>query len=450
MEVELKKGKFTKIEILNEILYIIISYITPKEVIQLSLVNKEWKNVCFSDFYWERIAKKTYIDYLEAKQIKNNFYSFLKDIWTFHFEESNLLDYGQINKNIFQPLKNVFSIKMQNDESLGGSVMEYNDSLIICYNDSIQSVSKKDMKVLWKIDFVETHQVQLDVLLQTLYTLVEERYFVFLSDSGKEIKRFEIGENERVIQFIKKFDIIITYSIPCLYLDNDEDEKDYPELPNESYLRAYTFDGEFLWKMTIDKFQSERVMMNYHKKSLFLYEGRAESNTIQMFLFEFQSLKKKPTMSTLTFEALFIEPKLFINDLFIVIVSFPSGKMSLFAINIKFKENSKENTKMIKNLVKLDIIEYYYNKINNEIMEISQDYHNTIFVNIYDKNFNLKTSFNQQFNQELENIYFNNNDNFIFTSMDITKKLIHFYVLSKVSNCWIDTKSKIQQYQMKL
>lgn len=52
--------KKTKMDIPDEIIYTIISYLTPKYVVVSSGINSTWNKICKSNLYWENHFKNSF------------------------------------------------------------------------------------------------------------------------------------------------------------------------------------------------------------------------------------------------------------------------------------------------------------------------------------------------------------------------------------------------------
>lgn len=68
----------------EEIIYNILKYIPPKNLINLSLINKKFNNICRSDYIWKLYLDKNYPDYCE-------YYSKYYDVSTINNTGYNLI-----------------------------------------------------------------------------------------------------------------------------------------------------------------------------------------------------------------------------------------------------------------------------------------------------------------------------------------------------------------------
>lgn len=416
-----------KIEIPIEILHLIISFIHPRQVIKFSLVNKEWKDVCFSDVYWKDIVKKSYEDLFVSSGIKKDYCSFFKETWIRENIKNGFFEPYTAPTTVFQPIKEVYSFKskenIDQETDILGNMVFYNGCIVFSYDDHIHCVSKKDFKLLWKTYYKQPKMIKLDIFSQTLFFVSEEKYFIFLSDSGKEIRRYEIDENERIIDIYKNYNIIVCYSIPK---GNSKSDTEDEESSTESYLTAFSLDCEFLWKSKIQDFCEDLIFMDYYNNILYIH-NYFDHIQIEILMFEFETLRKTPKMKTFTIEAYELSNHMYFNEMLYCDAEFFDGTKSLICFDPKLGEYKQIKT--FDN--EIEEIQHYHNALKKEIFEIIQHQDMTLNFNICDESFNIKSSKNLKLSESIDGIFFMNDGNYVIASMDDNYESFLIHIFSK-------------------
>lgn len=406
---EEEKFKFLKkLEVPMDFLHDIISFLTPKEVLNLSVVNKEWNQKCFSNIYWKQALKKSFQDVNNYEINVESYYFLFKET----FKKKNKISYfsGEISTNIFEPIKLVCELGTEdhNEQYLEEyynrvfskginpfpKIYFYDEKIILYFDEKLHCISKRNFQLLWCIKIINLIEFNLDDLNASIICYIDQNLFKIFSLSGHLINEFKIEKfGEKLEVYFMNGLIYYTSFIDDIY-----------------YFVAASTDGEILWNIQIKRYSR----IYFHKNKIYLHNSSSIISSSTLRCLHFDDFNKKPS-STIEYELIniySIRNPIFLDDKLYFISNYDGEH--ILSLNLNSKEILKH--KLLYGFVFLNIF-------NNKIFE----YHietKTLYIN--DKDYNEIGSISFSF-ENLHHIYFTKENSFIVTSSKNGKKLISIY-----------------------